>query len=158
MTDDDITAFRAAAPPAPAVRRRRIWPWLVLLALAVLTLLLTAGALAALLDIARDYGDSPLSVTIDGDTWRVGALQGLHGTAGVGVLVGVLGALLLAVLLVVPVVVLTVLLAAGLAVGLALLAALVVAGIALSPLLLLGALLWWAVRPRRTPPALAAAR
>jgi hypothetical protein len=158
MTDDDITAFRAAPPPVPAARRRRrVWPWLVL-ALALLMLLLTAGALAALLDIVGAYNGSPLSVTIDGDTWRLDTLQGLHGTAGVGVLVGVLGALLLAVLLVVPVVVLTVLLAAGLAVGLALLAAVVVAGIALSPLLLLGALLWWAVRPRRTPPALAPAR
>jgi hypothetical protein len=144
MNDDGITAFRA--PPraaAPPRGRRGPWRWL-LLSLLVLAAV-SAGSLAAIAWMVGQFDGPSVSVTIDGETWNLSALHGGHwALAG--------GALLLAgllVLLVVPALVLVALLAAAAGVGVALIALLAVVGVALVPLLLLGALVWWAVRPAR---------
>jgi len=148
MGDHDIKAFGPAPlPPAAyapgAPRGGGLWRWL-LLALLVLAVV-TACSTVALVSTLADFGNNGVSITIDGETWRLSSLDGGHGVLAV---LGVLLALLV-VLLVVPVAVMLGLLAAALGIGVALLAAVAVAGVALSPLLLLGVLVWWIVRPRR---------
>lgn len=172
MKDEDIFAFNpvpGAAPvpatPAPAARRRRVWPWL-LAGLLVLAVLATVGGAVALLALV-EAADDGVQLFVDGQPWDAslgagfGALAALA-AATVAVL-GIGGALLLGllgVLLVVPLAVGAVLLALALGLGGALLAvlavlAVVVAAVAvgLSPLWLLVLLLWWLLR--RKPPAAA---
>jgi hypothetical protein len=155
MTDEDIYAFRpvpertAAAPP-----RRRLWPWLLAAGL-LLAVLAVAGGTAVLLALA-DGARHGLDVNINGESWDGLLIDTDHGwMALLGVGVGLCVALLVLVL-VVP---LTVLLALGaVALGLvtALLAIALAAAVLLSPLWLLGLLLWLALR--RRPAAAATVR
>jgi hypothetical protein len=145
MTDEDIYAFRPVpAPAAPA--RRRAWPWL-LGAVLLLAALAVAGGTAVLLALA-DGAHHGLNVNIDGEPWDGMLFDSDHGwLALLGVGVGLVVALLV-LLLVVP---LTLLLALGaVALGLvtALLAIALAAAVLLSPLWLLGLLLWLALRRR----------
>ena len=176
MNDADIRAFNpqparpAVAPAAlPAAQRRRLWPWLLgALALLLLSLLvMTAGlgwALVSLLDEARES----VQVFSNGEPWDATGsdLAGVLGMAtalvallGVGgTLLAAFVAVLMVVLIVVPLVLVCVLLAVGLGLGGALLAAAVVAAVALSPLWLLGLLLWLLLRraPQPRPARMAA--
>ena len=173
MNDADIHAFNpqptrpAVAPAAlPAAQRRRLWPWL-LGALAMLLLVMTAGlgwALVSLLDEARES----VQVFSNGEPWHATGsdLAGVLGMAtalvallGVGgTLLAAFVAVLMGVLIVVPLVLVCVLLAVGLGLGGALLAAAVVAAVVLSPLWLLGLLLWLLLRraPQPRPARMAA--
>jgi len=144
MNDDDITAFRAAPVAAQPPRRRGSWRW-VFVALFALALLATL-VLAALIASVGDLGGPGVNLTIDGETVRLGGWHGGHGVLALG---GVLVAVL-AVLCVVPVVVALALAIAALGIGIAMFVVLAVTGVALSPLLLPVALLWWAFKPRRT--------
>ena len=172
MNDDDIDAFNppprpavaaAAAMPSPAARRG-MWPWL-LGAAVLLLLVLTAGPGWALVSLLEDAKDG-VEVFANGEPWGAwnGDSAGLLGTALVALL-GVGGALLVALLavllvvflvvfLVLPLVLVCVVLAVGLGLGGALLAAALVAAVVLSPLWLLGVLLWLLLR--RTPKPTAA--
>ena len=150
ISDEDITAFRVPPSPQPApVRRRRLWPWLLA---GFFVALLILGALGAcIVSNINDFAGNDVTVSVDGDTWRVGTVHGVHGwvaamaaTAAVAV-----------VLIVVPLVVMFALLAAALGIGAALFAVLLAAALAASPLLLLGVLIWWIVRPRRRAPSAA---
>ncbi len=156
MTDEDIYAFRpvpeAAAPAAPP-RRRPLWPWL-LGAFALLALLVTAACGVALWSIA-DAAQQGLHLSVNGDDWEpliVGADHGALALLGLGIATVV-------VVVVVPVALLLALLAGVLGVGLALLAVVgcvgLVAAVVLSPLWLLGLLLWLLLR-RRAPARMAA--
>jgi hypothetical protein len=141
MNDDDITAFRASPMPAAAPRRGR-GPWRWLLLALLMLMVISAGSLAAIAWMVGQFDGPSVSITVDGETWSLPALH-----AGHWALAG--GALLLAgllVLLVVPGLLLAALLAAAAGVGIAVLA---VVGIAFAPLLLLGALVWWALKPAR---------
>ncbi len=168
MNDEDIFAFNpvpgaAPAAPAPAARRRRVWPW-VLAGLLVLAVLATVGGALALLALI-DVADEGVHVLVDGQPWESGAgLGALAALAAATVAVlGIGGALLLGllgVLLVVPLAVGAVLLALALGLGgalLAVLAALAVAvavvAVGLSPLWLLVLLLWWLLRKKPAPAA-----
>jgi hypothetical protein len=149
VNDEAIYAFSPVPdapaplkPPAPPKRRR--WPW-VLGALALLSLLLVvSGAitLVALLNSAHDG----MHVSIDGDEWMPGALDGFSGLMAVmGVGIGLLVALF-CVLLVVPLTLLLVLLGLVLGLGGAVLAVLLVAALLLSPLWMLLLIVWLILR------------
>lgn len=116
----------------------------------LLVLLLGAAALALLGLVAAAllhglHGEG-LNLRIDGERWSPGGGV-VHGTMSLAWLVG----LLVVVLIGVPLVVLGALLSVVLSVGGLLLALALVLGIALSPLIVLVALLWWLLRPRRPP-------
>jgi hypothetical protein len=149
VNDEAIYAFNpmpeAAAPlKPPAPPKRRWWPW-VLGGLALLSLLLVIGGaitLASLLSSAHDG----VHVTVDGDEWAPGLLEGFGGLmALMGVGIGLVVALL-CVLLVVPLTLLLVALGLALGLGGAVLAVLLVAGVVLSPLWLLLLILWLVLR------------
>jgi len=148
MKDEDIYAFNPVPkPPAPPAPPRRLWPWVLGGALLLTLVLLASGAaaLVSLLDSAREG----VHISIGGEDWTPGVLDGLGGLAAVaGVGFGLLVALL-CVLLVVPLTLLLVALGLALGVGGALLAAGLVAALLLSPLWLLVLVLWLALRPRR---------
>ena len=132
MTDEDIYAFHPVPPPdagpqLPPPRKRRLWPW-VLGAAVLLAVVLAASCAAALLALA-EAGRQGLNVTINGEPWQGGDLSAAHGALA---LLGV-GAAALVVLLVVPLV--------------------VVLAVVLSPLWLLGLLLWSLLRRRPAQPA-----
>lgn len=128
-------------------RKPSAWRWLGwLLVLGVL-----AVAVTAVLSMALVFNELPpdVLVTVDGEQIN---LHGLH--AGHAWLA--FGGVVLAMVIVVIVVPLALLFGIGVPlviVGLALIAALVVAGVAVavvgSPLIVLGLLLWWAVRPKK---------
>ena len=147
MTDEDIVAFRPVPEkPAPAVRRHRIWPWLLGAGL-LLAALTVAGATAVLLALVEGGRDG-LNVNIDGEPWDGLLIASDHGwPALLGVGLGLVVALLVLVL-VVPLTVLLVLGAVALAVFLALLAVALLAALLLSPLWMLALLLWLASRRR----------
>ena len=118
--------------------------WLVLAAAVVL-----AVVTAISLTVALNQLPSDLLVTVDGERVDLQALQAGHWFLAIG---GVVLATLI-VLLVVP---MALLLGVGLPLvlaGLGLVAALLATALALalvgSPLILLGLLVWWAMRPRR---------
>lgn len=118
--------------------------WLVLAAAVVM-----AAVTAISLVVALNHLPSDLLVTVDGEQVDLHALQAGHWFLAIG---GVVLATLI-VLLVVP---MALLLGVGLPLvlaGLGLVAALLATALALalvgSPLILLGLLVWWAVRPRR---------
>jgi hypothetical protein len=160
LGDDAILA----APRPPNLRpmtalapRRRRWPWR-LLALAVLGLVLMLTLLGAL---GWQHGAAFVGFSGPGD-WRVGfGPEGWHGDGGLAGVAAAVLAVLVAVLAL-AVVLPLLLLGAGLAVGLALaLTAVSVVGtlalllgtaallavLLLSPLWLLGLLVWWALKP-----------
>lgn len=149
MNDEAIYAFNSlpaapAAPPKAPAARRRLWPWVLggLLLLAVLLVISGAVTLASLLH----GGSDGLHVSIDGDDFSFGLLDGISGLVAVaGVFIGIVVALL-CVLLVVPLTLLLVLLGVALAVAGVLLAVLLVVGVALSPLWLVVLLLWLVLR------------
>jgi hypothetical protein len=149
VNDEAIYAFSpmpapAAAPAPVKPPRRRIWPW-VLGGFALLALLLVitgAVTLVSVLDSAHDG----VHVTIDGDEWSPGLLDGFSGLMAVmGVGIGLVVAFF-CVLLVVPLTLLLVLLGLTLGLGGALLAVLLVAGVLLSPLWMLLLILWLVLR------------
>ena len=128
-------------------RRPSAWRWLGwLLLLGVLAVAVTAAVA-----IGLAFNDLPpdVLVTVDGEQIN---LHGLH--AGHAWLA--FGGVVLALVIVVIVVPLALLFGIGVPLviaGLAIIAALLLAGITIavvgSPLILLGLLLWWAVRPKR---------
>jgi hypothetical protein len=159
MNDDDIRAF-GPAEPGPAGRwgaahhppSRRRWPW-VLGAAALLGLVVLTATVAAAM-----HG---LHLSLHDGAWEALELgsASFDSWTGLGSWLGVLMVLLFAVLLV-PLALALALggvalgIAAVLLVVLGLLALVVlVVAVALSPLWLLGLLLWLALRPRRLAPA-----
>ena len=132
-------------------RSGSVWRWLV----GFLLVGMLVTAIATALSLAAVFNEIPsdLLVTIDGQP------VDLHGiTAGHAWLV--FGLVITAVVVVVIVVPLALLFGVGvplLLAGLGMLLALVCAGVAVavvgSPLILLGLLLWWAVRPKKRPQA-----
>ncbi|RVU49721.1 hypothetical protein [Rubrivivax rivuli] len=165
LDDEAIHAFtpapgrRGAAPPAPPalpVRRRRLWPWLLLLGLALVAALLLTGV-ALVLDNLVEPGLTA--------SWHLG-----HGDIendGLGTLLLVLGALfaggtaavlataagLLAVLLLMPLGLAIGLLGAALGVAAVMLAVLAGLVALLLPLWLPLLLLWLLLRQRQPAPA-----
>lgn len=130
--------------------RRSVWPWLLLAVLGA-CVLATVAAGWGLAHWADAFGDGA-SVTIDGETWRIGGLAGVGGLAWWSV-AAVLVCTVVIVAVVVPLAVAGALLAALAAVGvaLALVVIVVAAGLALlaSPFVLLGALVWRATASPR---------
>lgn len=154
MNDEAIYAFSPVpnAPTAPlkppAPQRRRRWPW-VLGGIALLALLLMLAGAVTLISLLDSVHDG-VHVTIDGDEWTPGLVDGFSGLMAVlGVGIGLLVALF-CVLLVVPLTLLLVLLGLALGLGGAVLAVLLVAGVVLSPLWILLLILWLVLR--RPPP------
>jgi hypothetical protein len=128
-----------------------VWRWLAwLVLLGVLAVAITS---AVTLVATLDHLPGDLVVTVDGEQVD---LQALHAATGWLVLGGVV----LATVIVLVVVPLSLIFGLGLPLliaALLLVAGLLIAGVVVavlgSPLILLGLLLWWAVRPRRaTPP------
>jgi hypothetical protein len=146
IADEDIYAFSPLPqiPPPPAPRPRRRWPWVLLVCVLAISLLALVGALN-LLDHLGSVHDG-MGVTINGEDWDPFFVGPEH--AVIALLAATAGLFVL--LLVLPMVVLLVLvvatLAVALAVGSALLVMLVVAAVALSPLWLLGLLIWLLLR------------
>jgi hypothetical protein len=132
-------------------RSTSVWRWLF--GFLVLGMLITAIATAISLAAVLNEIPSDLLVTVDGQA------VDLHGvTAGHAWLL--FGLMITAVVVVVVVVPLALLFGVGvplLLAGLGVLLALLCAGVAVavvgSPLILLGLLLWWAVKPKKRPPA-----
>lgn len=129
-----------------AARRRARW---ALLALALLLVLAAVGAWQAL----DALGDVPLHISVDGETvvdgWQLGALDG---GARLALVIGVALAML-AVLMLVPLLAIAALLSALATVALTLLALLGVLALLVSPLLLIGWLVWRTLRRSPTMPA-----
>lgn len=131
-------------------RSGSVWRWL--LGFLLVGMLVTAIATAISLAAVFNEIPSDLLVTVDGQA------VDLHGiTAGHAWMV--FGLVITAVVVVVIVVPLALLFGVGvplLLASLGVLMALVCAGVAVavvgSPLILLGLLLWWAVRPKKRPP------
>lgn len=144
MNDADTTA-PAAAPVPPAAPRGRMTAWRWALLLALLCSVFTIVVAAWLLQAVSDLSGNGVHLTIDDDTVHLGSA---HMGSALLAVCGVFAAVL-AVLCVVPVVLALAFSAAALGIGVALLAVLAVAAVALSPLWLLIALLWWALRPAR---------
>jgi hypothetical protein len=128
-------------------RRPSAWRWLGwLLLLGVL-----AVALLAALSVGVAFNDLPpdLLVTVDGEQINLHGLNAGHAWLA-------FGAVVLAMVIVVVVVPLALLFGIGVPLviaGLGIIVVLLVAGVAVavvgSPLILLGLLLWWAVRPKK---------
>jgi hypothetical protein len=141
MTDEDIYAFRPVPEPGAALpaARRRLWPWFALL--------VGVACVAALWSLA-DSAQHGLHISVNGDDWEPLIVGGDHWALA---MLGV-GMAAVAVAVLVPVALLLALLATVLGVGLALLVVLgsvgLVAALALSPLWLLGLLLWLLLRRR----------
>ena len=160
MTAEDIHAFTPAftpvtPPPAPMRRPRHAWPWL--LAGALLLMLLALACAVAGIAAMADAAHHGLHVVINGEPCDPVVIGTEHGLPAVLGAVAALAVALVVVLLVVPVVVLLALLAAAAGLGIALVAVLAVVAVALSPLWLMGVLLWLLIRPgtRRNPSAAA---
>jgi len=110
--------------------------------------LLLAGGTAALVSVLSSAHDG-VHVTIDGEDWTPGLLDGASGLLALtGVGFGLMVALL-CVLLVVPLTLLLVALGLALGLGGVVLALGLVAAVVLSPLWLLLLILWLALRPKR---------
>lgn len=122
------------------------WRWFLLIVL--LVLLAIFGSLALLLQSLVHWAGDGVHITVNGETVPIGLSAFSALEAAGGLLVA-----MLVVLCVVPLAVVCTLGGVALAVGGVLLALLLVAGLLLSPLWLLGALLWWALRPARPRPA-----
>jgi hypothetical protein len=148
-TTADLRADPRPSSPPPA--SRRYWPlMLVMLAVTALALLTVAwSAIDAL-------GSMPVHITVDGEELVQGLDLASMPPAHRIVLAAVIVFALLAALVVLPVALLMalagVVLAAFAVVGLPLLAAAAVVAVVLSPLWLLGWLLWRALRPSPTMP------
>ena len=132
-------------------RSTSVWRWLALLLL--LGLLVTAIATAV--SLAAVFNDLPsdLLVTVDGQAVDLHGLTAAHAWMVFGLVITV--AVLLVV--VVPLALLfgigVPLLLAGLGVLFALVCAAVAVAVVGSPVILLGVLLWWALKPKKVPPA-----
>lgn len=120
----------------------------LLLAFVLLTALAFAGV-AGLWWLAPADWQEGVHITIDGRRW---VPPDLHWGHGLGAAAGIALALLL-LLVLVPVALLLGLLGAALGTVLGLLGALLGMAVVLSPLLLLGLLVWLVVRDRRPPPS-----
>jgi hypothetical protein len=143
MTDEDITAFRAAPLP-PRPRRRRLWPWLLgaLLLLGVLAV----GALAALISTLQDWTGDGVHLTVNDETIDLANLHAGHAAAGVLL---VLAAVVIVMLVVVPLAAALALLGATVGITAALFAVTAVLAVVFSPVLLIVGLVWLMLRPRR---------
>jgi hypothetical protein len=132
-------------------RSTSVWRWLALLFL--LGLLVTAIATAV--SLAAVFNDLPsdLLVTVDGQAVDLHGLTAAHAWMVFGLVITV--AVLLVV--VVPLALLfgigVPLLLAGLGVLFALVCAAVAVAVVGSPVILLGVLLWWALKPKKVAPA-----
>lgn len=142
----DVHPAMPPAAPAPAPRRR-VWPWVLLGLIGLVTALVVLAIVGAVATI-DEWGGGNVSISIDDETI---VLPRLHGGALVAALLGVAVALMLA-LIVVPLLLLAAFGAVGLALVCALVAAAGAAAVAASPLLLIAALVWWAVRAARKAP------
>jgi len=127
-------------------------PGPLMFTLAVLGLVVVLAALA-LHDGLAQWQWPPMSIVIDGEDIS-GSFDSLSGDQQATVALAVLLGLLVA-LVVVPLTLLLVALFVAVmvlfALGLPLLAVTAVAALLLSPLVLLGLLVWWALRPSRRP-------
>ena len=136
-----MTAHRSFRGPGP-----------LMFTLAVLGLVVVLAALA-LHDGLAQWQWPPMSIVIDGEDIS-GSFDSLSGDQQATVALAVLLGLLVA-LVVVPLTLLLVALFVAVvvlfALGLPLLAVTAVAALLLSPLVLLGLLVWWALRPSRRP-------
>lgn len=136
-----MTAHRSFRGPGP-----------LMFTLAVLGLVVVLAALA-LHDGLAQWQWPPMSIVIDGEDIS-GSFDSLSGDQQATVALAVLLGLLVA-LVVVPLTLLLVALFLAVvvlfALGLPLLAVTAVAALLLSPLVLLGLLVWWALRPSRRP-------
>lgn len=153
IADEDIYAFRPlphAAPPGTPPRRRRRWPWVLLVCAALTALLALAGALAVteLFDSAREG----LHVTINGHRWDPFLVGPEHAVLALLAVAATLFVLLMVLPIVLMVVLAVLLLAIALVFGSGLLAVVLVAAVALSPLWLLGLLMWLLLRRRAAQP------
>jgi hypothetical protein len=149
MTDEDITAFRAAPVP-PRPRPRRLWPWL--LAALLLLAVLSAGALALLVSTINDWTGDGVHLTVNDETIDLAGLHAGHAAASVLVVLAVVAVVLL---VVVPLAAAIAMLGAAVGIAAALFAAAVVLAVVCSPLLLFAGLVWWIVRPGPTARAAA---
>ncbi len=162
MTDADIHAFGPALHAAPDDRpghaapkkRRARWPW-VLAAALLLTVLLMAALTAALVGAVVDGSHDAVHVVLNGHDvdWHdssggLAAAMGVLLTVGLALALG-LAVAALAVLFVLPLALGVALFGLAFAVGVAVLSAAGAAALALSPLLVLGGLLWLAFRAGR---------
>jgi hypothetical protein len=110
---------------------------------------LVVATLVALLPQAADLAAGGIRIIVDGETVDLAARSGAHLWAVAALAVaGVMVAVFVA-LAVVPLVLVLALAAAALPIGVVLLCIAVAVAVASSPLLLIGALAWWALRPRR---------
>jgi hypothetical protein len=152
VTDDDIHALPPRPPPLP--KRRHWWPWL-LAALLVLGLI-AAGTLASALLGVVDSASHGFQVQIDGDSWNaspadieaVRARLHQHWPAVLLVLTLVLATVFTLVAVIVPIAAIVGILSAAFGLAAALLVILGIVAVALSPLWLIGLLLWLALRRR----------
>jgi hypothetical protein len=145
MTDEDIHAFRPAAPLAPAAAAatpRRRSGWRTFFVTVGLLSLLAIVLAVAIVSSAASFADHGITVVLDDDVWH----WPFDGLPAIGFVAALVVACVL--LLVVPVVVAVALLAVAFALGAALLTVLTVVLAATSPLWLLGLLIWWLARPR----------
>jgi hypothetical protein len=135
------------APAAPGWRRGpRLWPWALLL-VALATLLLAAALVAELNDLLRAGAPGGWQLVVDGE--RISSHQFDAGDVLVAVALALgVGVLLL---LIVPLAVGVALLATALGLGVAMLAVLGVVAVVLSPIWLVVAVLWFALRRRPAP-------
>lgn len=132
-------------------RSTSVWRWLFgfLLAGMLITAIATAISLAAMFNELP----SDLLVTIDGQAVDLHGLTAAHAWLVFGLVITAV----VVVLVVVPLALLfgvgVPLLLAGLGVLVALICAAAAVAVAGSPVILLGVLLWWAVRPKKPAPA-----
>lgn len=155
IADEDIYAFRplpqAAPPNTSPPRQRRRWPWVLLVGALLSALLALAGALVVteLFHSARDG----LHVTINGHHWDPFFVGPEHAVLALLAVAATLFVLLMVLPMVLLMVVVVLVLAVGLALGSGLLAVVLVAAVALSPLWLLGLLMWLLLRRRTAQPS-----
>ena len=124
--NDAVHPATPPAAPAPAPRRR-VWPWVLLGLIGLVTALVVLAIVGAVATI-DDWGGGNVSISIDDETI---VLPQLHGGALVAALLGLAVALMLALVLV-PLVLLAAFGAVGLALVCALVAAATFAAIALA--------------------------